>query len=774
MRVKANLVRWLVCVLFLTWPVQAKYGGGSGEPNDPYLIYTAEQMNEIGGEPNDWDKHFKLMADIDLSSFTGASFNIIGYYVYLRGNKPFTGVFDGNGHTISNFTYASTGEDCIGLFGYVSNRRWGKDAVIKDAVITDLGLIDPNVYAGAGIGAGSLAGRLGEGTITNCYVANGSISGERHVGGLVGTNSNGTVINCTSTSSVAGEDYIGGLVGTNYGKLVNCYSQCSVDAEDKIGGLVGLNEGVVMASFSYSGVKGQNEVGGLVGRNFYPGEIVDCYSNGDVLGQRYVGGLVGSNASRSGHGGGLYSGTIRNCYSVSVVSGDREIGGLVGRNEDGEVSGSFWDIETSGQTISDGGVGRTTAEMQDPDTYIDAGWYFVGAPYGPSDIWAEPDGAGYPVLWWQLSPSPELPTFSGGTGEPDEPYLISTADELNSIGHNPRLMAAHFKLINDIDLADTEFFIIASPLYPFRGTFDGNGHTISNFGYIAANETYTGFFRYAAGAQIKNLGLIWPDVHVDRGDFHGCLIGLLEEGIIKNCYVEAGSVSGYDYIGGLLGRNSGTVTNCYFTGDVYGYDTVGGLVGENSGTVTNCRSSCSVDGSDNTGGLVGDNGGSVMVSYTNASVTGNFRVGGLVGGNSDGEIVNCYAKGDVLGQRHVGGLVGGNATSERDISTIRNCYSATSVLDGFQPGGLVGNDQGGEVRDSFWDIETSGRTTSHGGAGKTTTEMHTAGTFLDAGWDFVDETKNGTEDIWWILEGQDYPRLWWELIGDNSPMFAGN
>jgi len=49
-----------------------------------------------------------------------------------------------------------------------------------------------------------------------------------------------------------------------------------------------------------------------------------------------------------------------------------------------------------------------------------------------------------------------------------------------------------------------------------------------------------------------------------------------------------------------------------------------------------------------------------------------------------------------------------------------------------------------------------------GGVGKTTAEMQTAGTFLNAGWDFVDETENGTEDIWRILEGQDYPRLWWE------------
>ena len=103
--------------------------------------------------------------------------------------------------------------------------------------------------------------------------------------------------------------------------------------------------------------------------------------------------------------------------------------------------------------------------------------------------------------------------------------------------------------------------------------------------------------------------------------------------------------------------------------------------------------------------------------------------------------------------------MGGNATSERDISIIRNCYSATSVLGGFQPGGLVGNDRGGEVRDSFWDIETSGRTLSFGGTGKTTAEMQMAGTFLDAGWDFVDEIENGTEDIWCICEEPGYPTL---------------
>jgi len=79
-------------------------------------------------------------------------------------------------------------------------------------------------------------------------------------------------------------------------------------------------------------------------------------------------------------------------------------------------------------------------------------------------------------------------------------------------------------------------------------------------------------------------------------------------------------------------------------------------------------------------------------------------------------------------------------------------------------GGLVGID-GGSVDSSFWDIQSSGWTTSAGGAGKATAEMQTAKTFLDAGWDFVGETANGTEDIWWIDEGKDYPRLWWESGG---------
>jgi hypothetical protein len=90
------------------------------------------------------------------------------------------------------------------------------------------------------------------------------------------------------------------------------------------------------------------------------------------------------------------------------------------------------------------------------------------------------------------------------------------------------------------------------------------------------------------------------------------------------------------------------------------------------------------------------------------------------------------------------------------------CYSTGSVRGNKSVGGLVGSSYERDIVASFWDTQTSGQATSAAGTGKTTAEMQMASTFLDAGWDFVGETANGTEDLWWILEGKDYPRLWWE------------
>jgi hypothetical protein len=87
----------------------------------------------------------------------------------------------------------------------------------------------------------------------------------------------------------------------------------------------------------------------------------------------------------------------------------------------------------------------------------------------------------------------------------------------------------------------------------------------------------------------------------------------------------------------------------------------------------------------------------------------------------------------------------------------------SAILEGRQIGGFAGSNLGYKINGCFWDVETSGLTTSYGGEGRTTVELQMAEVFLHAGWDFVDETANGIDDIWWITEGHDYPRLWWEM-----------
>jgi len=202
----------IICFCSSVW-ADVKYGGGTGEPNEPYQIWDANDMQAIGTDANEWGKHFILMADIDLGQFDGKEgrekFNVIGRYYYDDPNtKPFTGVFDGDGHAISNLTYESNDVDFIGLFRYIA----GANSQIKN-----LGLIDPNVDAGTGWCVGSLVGWLSQGAITNCYAENGSISGRNEVGGLVGYFSarDGTITDCyVKGGSVTGESWIGGLVGT--------------------------------------------------------------------------------------------------------------------------------------------------------------------------------------------------------------------------------------------------------------------------------------------------------------------------------------------------------------------------------------------------------------------------------------------------------------------------------------------------------------------------------------------------------------------------------
>ncbi len=543
-----------------------------------------------------------------------------------------------------------------------------------------------------------------------------------------------------------------------------------------VGGLVGYNDsGDIVSCYSTGIVNGDEDVGGLVGYA-RRGTVLNSYSTVQVFGDMNVGGLVGLNI-----------GSIEMSYSIGLVAGNQNVGGLIGHDwitsrgggSSGSTVGSFWDIQSSGQVTSAGGTGKTTAEMQTASTFLRWG------TCGNEGIWTIDDGKDYPRLWWQNRPGEPIAvgaTLSDiltGAGTEDSPYLIYTADELDLVGHFPCDWDKHFKLMADIDLSgflyDTALIapnIGRSESYfqgtAFTGVFDGNGHTISHLTIIG--QGFVGLFgELDSAAEVKDLGVV--DVNITgTGDYVGALVGD-NGGYIITCY-GTGVVSGNDRVGGLVGFNSGedsvTITNCSFTGTVTGNDEVGGLVGLNFEFITGSSSTGTVSGNYLVGGLVGGSEGKIDSCYSSSEVNGNCYVGGFIGRNpwNDwGAITNCYSTGAVTGYNYVGGFAGSSNGSFG--ARITNSYSTGSVNGDENVGGFVGYDRDDGIISSFWDVETSGRTTSDGGIGKTTAEMQTADTFLNAGWDFLDETDNGTEDIWWIDEGRDYPRLWWELIPEN-------
>ena len=750
-----------------------KYAGGSGTAEDPYQIATAADLIALGATPEDYDKHFILTADIDLDPslpggqvFAGA---LIAPDMSTSNNfqgTAFSGTFDGNGYRIANLTIdAGTGE-YLGLFGSVTGMAVIDGVTLENVVVTGRkyvsGLIGYNVgtvsdcrvscrLQGAGFAPWRFGGLVAfnVGSIHNCQVTGEifTLDSSGYFGGLVGWNE-GPIANSRAHVDIAGGEgcwEIGGLVGENRAPVTNCHAAGNVTGGDRcrfLGGLAGVNYDTILTNCSATGDVSagarSNRMAGLVGGN-PNATIVFCYATGDVTAGdsgSELGGLAGDNfgtitdcwaggAISLGLNGlsaggliGYHGGSAANSYVTGAVSAGEEaryVGALIGRGS-GRVDGCFWDEETSGPIGNAGGQGRTTSQMQTASTFLEAGWDFVDeTENGAEDIWRIVEGQTYPLLFWQK--------YGGGTGEPNDPYQIFTAEHLNAIGAEPNDYEKHFRLMADIDLSDYVYdrAVIApdtddtEDLFqgtPFTGVFDGNGHAISPLVIRGAN-------------------------------FLGLFGELDSEAVVVGLCLRAVDVNGAGVcVGGLTGQNRGSIRESCSCGVISGFERVGGLVGNNIGTVAQCHTTASVNGVSIVGGLIGS-------SYT------------------DRGIRHCYAMGSVVGDWTVGGLVGQSGFvgpgRRRLEGTVVGCYSSASVAGGGAGGvgGLVG-EYFGEISNSFWDTQTSDQVISAAGTGLTTVEMQTASTFLDAGWDFTGEAENGVEEIWWIEEGRDYPRLWWE------------
>ncbi len=731
-----NVIKKSFCVVLFLASSLSAFIGGSGTAQDPYQISTVAHLQAVNSSLS---SHYVLVNDIDLAgqSFTNS---VIAPYTYSS-SPQFTGTFDGGGFVVSNLTV--TGGENVGFFGRISKAA-------TPAIVKNLGIENANITAGISVGVlagyssghitdcyatgtvtitgskgGGLLGSGSTASVSNCF-ANVNVFGGSIVGGLVGYNSATIIANSYATGDVSGTSYVGGLVGDayqyGYGIIRNCYATGNVTASvSYAGGFVGReqsNSAKTQNCYATGAVDCEgNYAGGFAGNT--SGTTANCYALGDVSGVSYVGGFSGS-----------VSGTIRYSYSTGFVEGSgTNIGGFNGFGAP-TATACFWNSQTSNQPTSQVGIPKTTAEMQDINTYTTAGWDFTAEQAnGSHDIWYMAAN-GYPSITYMNS---SLKPVLQGDGTPENPYQLASVEDILAINWAP---SASYELFGNIDFDGINF--TNSPVYTFSGTLKGNGFAIENLA-IYSSYNYIGLF-----------GIVCPS------------------GFITNLSINNAVISAVNYVGTLAGENRGTIKNC-LTSSVVAGSTGGGFVGRNYyGLISNSSSAGSVScGSQeiSIGGFAGElYYGTVERSWSSATVSGggaiSSNIGGFAGISSSALVIDSYATGNVGAGTYmcerVAGFVG------YFISTTINCYSTGRVSGGTKNvGGFAGYALGATATNCFWDTQTSNRATSPRGTGLTTAQMQDITTFTAAGWDFVNETDNGLMDLWYI-QPLDYPKLYWQ------------
>lgn len=472
-----------------------------------------------------------------------------------------------------------------------------------------------------------------------------------------------------------------------------------------IGAIVSYNVGTLTKVYTTGAIHGGNYAAGIVGYED-DGTVTDAYSNVTITSSgSYSGGIVGY----------FWSGTITRTYAVGHLSGG-SVGGAVGLSVFGTASSTFFNTETTGTGSSEGGTGKTTAEMMTQGTF--EGWNFDVDGHGTIGSWIM---AGYPHL------------------QMEHRTTITSLAELQMMNID---LDADYILSDDIDAASTAIWNSGAGFDPvgdanpdgvqFAGTFDGQGHTIDGLFIHLPETNYVGMFGVAENTTITHVNLTDVDI-----------VGDLDVGAV---------------VGGLF---TGTASKLMSSGSVTANGLVGGVIGSIVGgasTLSESYSSATVDASagDTAGGLVGANQGTISNSYAVGSVSGNSSIGGLVGENFLGTVTKCYAVGQILTEDPTrGGVVGANVNFFLEVEGV--------VTDSFYDAQADGQNDDGKG---------TGKTTAQMRNVDTFTDTETVG--LTAAWDFVGNPNNdaGNDDYWdeYIGINNGYPFLTFAgLVDETGP-----
>ena len=658
---------------------------------------------------------------------------------YLTG--WYTGIFDGNGHSISGL-YVNRDEaaddvhtwfkSCIGLFGYYS------------------------------------------GVTRNLSVLDSYMRGKDCIGGICGYNDGGTIQNCYSAATVCGDSYIGGICGRSEGDSIieNCYNTGYVyGATRSIGGICGDNSATLQGCYNVGKVNGKFYVGGIVGESSGSGNTIwikDCYNRGNVIGDtKDIGGI----------GGYIGSSLVENCYSQATVSGNTNVGGICGNSNKVDFQNAYYDSNLyTGDAIGylkDATIkqteGKSSQAFESGEiTYLlqaDREEPVWGQTLSGNDVQAYPvlggakvyqvteykgciestgiagttyNNANAPVVFGPhvyengfctICDAYEPAVLTTGKYDIDANGEITDSDEAYEIGNAGQLywfaglvngtlidgtaqnlkanavLTANITVNEDLltsinteedgNVTNGSSFKAWRPMGMadengeftghYKGIFDGNGYSISGL-YVNRDEATADVnsrFKSSIGlfgyhdGVTKNLGIL--DSYM-RGNYCiGGICGYNDGGTIQNCY-SAATVCGDSYIGGICGRSrsNSIIENCYNAGYVYGATrSIGGICGDNYSTIESC--------------------------YNIGIIEGNFMVGGIVGVSSGlGNTIwikDCYNRGNVIGDTKDIGGIGGYIGS----SLVENCYSQATVSGNTNVGGICGNSNKVDFQNAYYD-----------------------------------------------------------------------
>ncbi len=704
------------------------YLEGEGTEENPYTVEDLDDLYCLSITPPYWQTglYIEQMADIDASEtqnwYEGLGFSPIGTY-----SDKFQANYNGNGFVITNLFINSPETSRIGLFGEVYN-----------------------------------------GSVSNVGLINVSITGDQNVGSLIGIASYTNISKCFSLGSVSGTYSVGGLMGSCVwdSSLENSYSLVSVTSTNyRSGGLVGnTSSSVISNCFSAGLVDGNTGVGGLVGES--SSTITNCFWDTE-----------NSNQTTSEGGTGLPSNQMKDPltymnagwdFSGESANGEEDIWAIFGYDYP-HLSSEFiappqnltaslaiineihltWsapephlvssrailgynvyrnDIQINESTIETTSFNDTNVQNNQIYSYYVTAVFHEGQSIGSNTVEID-----YSLLL--------------GQGTENSPYLIQNLYDLFMLSQIVNYWSNnyHFEQTTDIDASDTQdwddgagFSPIGSDDIPFTGNYNGNHYSISNLYIDRVDTDNVGLFGKVYNAYLENISLI--DVFIIARSRVGSLAGVSTNSDYYGCsasgqlIVSTQPVNNNSYSGGLIGRNSSsgapsTISSCYT--DVY------------------------------------------ITATANAN-----RIGGITGfmlsGWSDVTgypmlIENCYSHGACYGGDEIGGLVGVvQVHANGQLITIKDSYTTTDVNHDSMSGGVIGRRIGiSETISCFWNDDTSGVISGVGDGDetgieeKTTEELQTLSTFIDAGWDFQAETANGQEDYWTFV-AYDYPHLAWE------------